>query len=249
MGVAIFFLMIALGFPISGKVTDKASDKAEVYSKALKIKDADMFNYAVSTRQGALITEGEFEAVDPVKFDEMTESFAYVTKTREDYVQKIRHIPEERDSKGNVTSPARTEIYWEWDVTGRNSLSSKKLSFFEKEYDTTKFSLIRSKSLYAEDFVKGASGRYLKTSSSTRYSYSGVPKAFSGSFVGVAGDDGLKSLDGKDKIILYSASIEDHIENASKGELRASMFFWLVWIMLTGGIIYAYVAMENNYLD
>lgn len=253
--IAISLFFVTIGFPVSNKILESKLDRAEIYQKALKVKEESTFQYALETRQGNLISEATFIAVDPVKFPEMTKTFIYVEKVKQEYVMKIRYIAEVTDSKGNVVSPARTETYWEWDNVGRLELMSNELSFFGTKYKTNLFSLISDHRVDASEVVKATNGgwldngKYYYETKSIRYYYNVIPKEFQASFIAVASDKGLVPANSEKSIRLQNYRMTELIEKQIRNVESGNIFFWIIWVLLIAAVIYGYLSLENRYLD
>lgn len=67
--IAIIFFMLATGFLISGNIASDIEEKNEVYHKALKIEDEDMYNHAKSIGVGNAFTYFSLDAVTPQSID------------------------------------------------------------------------------------------------------------------------------------------------------------------------------------
>lgn len=247
--IIIVFLMITLGFPLSNKILEGATESYEIHQKALKVKDSDTFGYAIKTQQGNLIAEGEFESVDPVNFPGYKGEFTEITKYKEKYVMKTRYIPEVKDSEGKTITPARTETYWEWDSAGSQTVTSKKFNYLGQEFNVSDFSLISRRSVDAKNVTDKAKGYYEYDGRKVRYYYKIIPVKFNTGFIAYSGENGLKDINGRSKITLSKNNIQEIVESSKASMERSEVVFWMIWILLTGGLIYGYVSLENRYLD
>ena len=109
LGVA---LLICAGIGIRGAIDSSGAEKARLYNTALQATKQDRFNYAVDSHQGRVIGSGTFTATKPVKFPEMSKTFAYIDKTREEYTMHTREVCS-TDSDGN--EHCHTETYYSWE--------------------------------------------------------------------------------------------------------------------------------------
>lgn len=105
--VVIISLMICLGLWVHGIIEDSMINDLEVYTKALKIDEVDMFNYACDTKVGNILVYDNAKTLDPVSLPELSNSYAVVAKYSEKYTEH-RTEEEYRDSDGNIHT--RTKI-------------------------------------------------------------------------------------------------------------------------------------------
>ena len=69
--ISIITIMILFGILISTKISEYQMDKNEIYNKAVKIEDRNMFQYGMDTNIGNAFVYGTLEAVDTVTYPEM----------------------------------------------------------------------------------------------------------------------------------------------------------------------------------
>ena len=67
--ISIIVIMILFGILISTKISEYQMDKNEIYNKAVKIEDQNMFQYGMDTNIGNAFVYGILEAVDTVTED------------------------------------------------------------------------------------------------------------------------------------------------------------------------------------
>jgi hypothetical protein len=77
----------------------------------------------------------------------------------------------------------------------------------------------------------------------TRYVYYTCPPSFDGIMVGNADNkayNGCKFIEGN--------NAEDYLKQAEKSINTGSVVFWVLWIMLTAGLVVGFYALENKWL-
>lgn len=155
-------LLLVMGFGIKDKINEGGERNARLYNTAIQATETGRFNYAIDSRQGKLLGYGTFTATQEVKFPEMSKGFAYVEKTKEEYVQKQREVCETHyrtetrtrtvtDADGNTSTETyteevpyevcHTETYYEWDYAGSDELSTPAFKLHGREYPAAAFAL------------------------------------------------------------------------------------------------------------
>lgn len=231
--IVIIAIMLTLGFIIHGSIDNAMMLKHQEYNTALRIEnDADMFNYGMSTNVGNAYVHGAVSAVDTVSYPEVKGEYSYIERVKEEYTQHTRVVTETHtDSKGNVYTTTRTEVYWTWDHVKTWSEHSKKITFLGAEFD------------YGKIDLPGAS--YIDTqyeTSDIRYVYSGAPiKA------DVVIYANLRNNTVNDVRQYFNTTIEEaHEMMTSKDGL---VIFWVVWIILMIGAVFGFVYIDNHWLE
>ena len=69
--ISIITVMILIGVLISSKISEHQMDKNEIYNKAVKIENTDLFWYGMDTNVGNAFVYGDLEAVDTVTYPEI----------------------------------------------------------------------------------------------------------------------------------------------------------------------------------
>lgn len=83
-----------------------------------------------------------------------------------------------------------------------------------------------------------------KESSHIRYKYYVHPRSVKGVMVGVCDDKTYKELD-----FTNDTTIEKMIERADKRLNSAPVIFWVLWMLLTAGLVALFYYFENNWLE
>lgn len=90
--ISIIAVMILVGILISAKITERQMDRNEVYNKAVKIDNQEMFSYGMRTNVGNAFVYGTLQAVDPVSYPEIDGSYMYVEKIKKRYTMHTRTV-------------------------------------------------------------------------------------------------------------------------------------------------------------
>ena len=82
--ISIIAVMLLIGVLISSKISEHQMDKNEVYNKAVKIEDDELFQYGMDTNVGNAFVYGDLEAVDTVTYPEIGGEYMYVERLKND---------------------------------------------------------------------------------------------------------------------------------------------------------------------
>lgn len=228
--IAICILLIAFSLitivSCNSKYQESVEERKQTIRTAVKVKDNDLFDYVLETRQGNIVANGEVKAIDPVKFEEMNQEFLFVKKSKERYVMKTRTVTY-TDSDGKTKT--KTETYWEWDEVSSEKVKSEELLLLDKKYPTSKFELPYSKDIDAKNVIDKGDFRYgyIYLKSDIRVGYEVIPKSFETTFLAKAGDKGLESIN-KNKIDLKNITYQSFMDK----ELKDSFFDKFVFVLL-----------------
>lgn len=111
----IVLVMIAVGFLISGAITEHMQREAEKYTTAVRVEDATQFTYGMKTDFGNALVYGELQAKEPVTDPALEGKYLTIRKVREEYTMHTRTVTY-TDSNGKTRT--KTETYWTWDYAG-----------------------------------------------------------------------------------------------------------------------------------
>lgn len=230
--VVILAVMLVFGFLIHGAIDDSLMLKHQEYNTALRIDgDADMFSYAMQTNIGNSYVHGTITTVDPVPCFEVGGEYSSVKKVKEKYTRHTRTVTETYVVNGKTKTRTRTEVYWTWDHVKTWSDSSSTIEFLEEQFPYGTISLP------GESYIDT-----IKESSHIRYKYYGAPTTCDATIYADLRDNTIS-----DVRTYHNTSIEDaHKFMTSKGEL---IIFWVLWIPLTGGAVFAFVYIDNHWLE
>lgn len=238
--IILFMIMITIGISISNSIKQGLEDKYIRFETALKIMDIENYNHSINTKLGDIITYGTFYAVTPVTNNRIKGEYTYLQEDEEHYVMKTRTVSYSCNcnSKGQCKTCYKTETYWEWDTVNTVKQKSSQIKFMNNEYDYNTFFN------YPESYIET-----VKVSSKVRFVYYGVPSVFDASFASNTSNGYITSF-GDGNIQLYpNKKPEEVISSEKSGVGLWTALFWIFWIILTGGALYGYVYLENDYLE
>lgn len=223
-------ILMIIGFIISDEIREYDLEQNKQYLQALKIRDKDIFEYAMQTNTGNAFVEGEMRALEPVTYDDLDKDYILVKKITEEYTMHTRLVTY-TDSKGK--SRTRTETYWTWDEIHRETKISKRVAFLDVEFKYAQFDFPSS------EFIKT-----VKVHSDLRYKYYGIPKTFKATIYSRLSNGNINS---ENVPVYVNTSIEDVLEELTSNANQ--ILFWCIWITLSLGMIYAFVVAENDWLN
>lgn len=228
--VSIVLFMFVVGLYFHNNIEDAVSDSNDKYNKAIKIEDKDLFEYGMRTNAGNAFVYGKLEAVDTVTYPEIGGKYMYVEKVKERYTMHSRTVC----TKVGKSHTCRVEYYWTWDRVGSAEISSKEVTFLDVKFSTSKFDLPRS------DYIDT-----IKESGRVRYKYYGVNTKYIGTIF-----TKLKDHTISDKSSFYNDhSIQEAYDSLISSDGVILFIFWLFWILLTGGLVYGFYYLENEWLE
>lgn len=227
--ISIVSILLILGMFISGYISEDHIDYKERMNKAIKIEDSELFKYSLDTNVGDIMIYGELKALNPVSYPELENNYLEVEKVKEVYTMHTRTITTSNGRGGTTT---RVQVYWTWDVKGRESKVSDNVEFCGVKFPSTKFILPD------RDYITT-----IKQSSDVRYKYYGSKLNYNGSILANISENNIN-----DHVKFHTnKSIEEVIDSESiniKG-----VIFWMIWIIFIGFIVYKFCILDNNWLN
>ena len=221
--IAIAAVMLLIGLALSNKISDWLLDRNAEYNKAVKITDAEMFQYGMRTDVGNAFVYGDYIAVDPVTYPEIGGGYMYIEKIKERYTMHTRTVT--RDKK------TYTETYYTWDRVGSEEKHCKQVSFLGVVFDAVKI-----QTPYTEHITT------IRESHNIRYVYNGTDAEHTGTIFTRLSDNTIS-----DKSPFYERDIEATIEHLeSEWQL---WLFWIGWIILICACLYGFCYLENEWLE
>lgn len=226
--VSIIAILLLIGVLISGKISESQMDRNEMYNKALKVEDADIFEYGMRTNIGNAFVYGDLIAVDSVGYPEIKGQYMYIEKIKERYTKHTRTVTKTVNGK----TQTKTETYWTWDRVGGESKKSETVSFLGVNFDSDKIVM---------------PGKYhiatIKESSRVRYVYNGVNAKNTGTIFTELKDETIS-----DETPFYAdMTIEETIEQLESG--IGLIIFWIFWILLICGSVVGFYYIDNRWLE
>lgn len=228
--VVIALLMLGLGFFIAESIRDKVSSDNEKYFKALKINNqAELFDYAIRTEVGDVLSFGQFKANQPISDRLIKGKYFAINKTEEHYTMHTRTV----SYKCGKHTCHRTETYWTWDEVGNEKFTTKTFSFLGRNFN---YNLI---DFHNYDYIDT-----VKTSSYVRFKFDGIPLEFKGTLF-----SNTKNNTIKENVLFPSESIKEVINDKENSAGEWVIGFWVAWsIFIIAGVI-GFMALENRYLN
>lgn len=225
--ISIIVMMILIGVLISGKISEHQMDKNEVYNKAVKIENTDLFQYGMDTNVGNAFVYGDLEAVDTVTYPEIGGEYMYVEKVKEKHTMHTRIVTH---SSGKITYTT-TETYWTWDRVGSEDIKCKEISFCGITFNSSKFDIP------CKDYIDT-----IKESSHIRYKYYGTGTKFTGTIF-----TELKDKTISDNTNFYNMNIEETVERLESD--GGEIVFWILWIILIIVCVFGFYYLNNKWLE
>ena len=144
---------------------DHANSEIQKYNTAVRVEDNNKFNYAVDSKQGRIISSGEFKTKDPVKFENFDGEYMKIIRILEEYRP---HTYVTCNGKGKC----QTHTYYSWDEVSRETKNSNTVIFRDRDYSLSKFN-------------------FSALERKKRYVFRVIDKELSGSFYAETNENGL----------------------------------------------------------
>ena len=231
--ISIIAIMLLFGVLIHGKISERQMDKNEIYNKAVKIENRDLFQYGMDTNIGNAFVYGELKAVDTVTYPEIGGEYMYVEKIKERYTMHTRRVAHTRTVNGKTTTYYTTETYWTWDRVGSEDKKCKELSFCDVVFDSSKIDIPY------EEYIDT-----IKESSHVRYKYYGTGTKFSGTIFADLRDNTIP----KGTSFYNNMTIEETHKCLETG-IGWLIVFWFFWIILIVGCVVGFYYLDNKWLE
>lgn len=230
--ISIITVMILIGVLISGKISEHQMDKNEIYNKAVKIENTDLFQYGMDTNVGNAFVYGDLEAVDTVTYPEISGEYMYVEKVKERYTKHTRQVSHTKTVNGKTQTYYTTETYWTWDRVSSEDIKCKEISFCGIAFKSNKFDIP------CTDYIDT-----IKESNHVRYKYYGTGTKFTGTIF-----TELKNKTISDNTNFYNnMNIEETVERLESG--GGEIVFWILWIILIIICVFGFYYLDNKWLE
>ena len=230
--VSIIAVMFLIGVLISGKISEHQMDKNEIYNKAVKIENTDLFQYGMDNNVGNDFVCGDLEAVDTVTYPEIGGEYMYVEKVKERYTKHTRQVAHTKTVNGKTRTYYTTETYWTWDRVSSEDIKCKEISFCGITFKSNKFNIPGT------DYIDT-----IKESSHIRYKYYATETKFTGTIF-----TELKDKTISDNTNFYNnMNIEETVERLESG--GGEIVFWILWIILIIICVFGFYYLDNNWLE
>lgn len=230
--ISIIAAMLLIGVLISGKISERQLDANEVYNKAVKIDNTDLFQYGMDTNVGNAFVYGDLVAVDTVTYPEIDGEYMYIEKVKERYTQHTRQVAHTRTVNGKSQTYYTTETYWTWDRVGSEDKKCQEISFCGIAFSSNKIDLPST------DYIDT-----IKESSRIRYKYYGIGTKYTGTIF----TDLRNQTISENTNFYVDKNIEETVEYLEAG--GGLIIFWIFWIALIGGCVFGFYYLDNKWLE
>ena len=224
--IVIVALMLVFGFILHGTISDALMLKYQEYNTALQInEDAEMFKYAMKTNVGNSFVYGKLECLDTVTYPDIDGQYSYIEKVREEYTAHTRVI-----STGKTTT---VQTYYTWDEKSSESIHCSKIAFLGVEFDygQIEFPTASEIAIIKDPF-----------DDDVRYVYYGSPTESIGTLY-----SDLRNNTINNSSFYAHRDIDSVIDSYESG--AELVLFWFGWILLTGGLVFIFVYIDNHWLE
>ena len=227
--ISIIAVMLLIGVLISNKISEHQLDANEIYNKAVKIDNSDLFQYGMDTNVGNAFVYGDLVAVDTVTYPEIGGEYMYIEKVKEKYTKHTRTVTY-KDSNGKTHT--KKETYWTWDRVSSEDKRCDKISFCGITFDSNKIDLPNT------DYIDT-----IKESSHIRYKYYGVGTNYTGTIFTDLRDQTISN----NTQFCINKNIEETVKQLESG--GGVVLFWIFWIVLICGCVFGFYYAENKWLE
>ena len=219
--ISIVAVMIAVGFLISGKISEHEMDKNEKYNKAVKINSQELFRHGMDTSVGDAFVYGDLQAVDTVSYPELDGEYMYVEKVKEIYTQHTRTVT---TVDGNGNTHTTTQTYWSWDAVSSEDIKCKEITFCGVKFPSNKVALPSKK------YINTVNESYY-----VRYNYYGIGTSYTGTIY-------TKLMNGT----MFYIFIEIH-DRIGGYPYKTMVLFVLVMILLNSQVQILFKRLDREY--
>jgi hypothetical protein len=244
--ICLFTILGAITLLIQNVAEEARYNKAKLYNTAIHAQTSDSFNYAVDSQQGNILTYGTFTTVDPVTHQDLHNEYFSVNKIEEEYTQHIEYY-----ECGTEESPQTcTRTYYTWDYNGSNKTTASKLSFHNREYSASLFSIPYSRTLNCDSIKLECKRGYVYENNDwfanegdIRWYYRVTDTNFSGSIFIDTKYGNFKPVEGN-LIAISPKTVEQQIKNANS---TTDITIFIIVLFIINLIICIVLFKENVY--
>lgn len=237
----IVFVMLLVGLFVSDAILQSAISKSEDYRTATVIENEDQFLYGMQTNFGHSLVYGEVSSDSSVTYDEIGSGFIYIEKHKEHYTRHTRTVTR-TDSNGKKHT--ETEVYYSWDHAWSDSRQVDDITFMGETfpYDAIDLPVER---LNLDSISVGNRMNYIYEGHDDRYYYNVTPLKITGTIFTSLHDNTIN-----DSSELYrDMNPQEVISHMESNETVYTVVFWVIWILLSGGLVFAFLYFDNKWLD
>lgn len=232
--VTIFAIMVGIGIWLSAPILSKATERYLAVASSVVVNTDEEFDYISRTNAGNFIANGTLSAIDTVRLEELPGVYSSVKKVKEEY-RLHTEVYTTTDSKGHTTTHTRT--YHSWDEVKHWNYKAERAMFRGKEFKIDEVYRVKTQK---DTIIKVKTKMF---ENDTRYVYYTAPVSFDGVMLGVATDKKYEN-----PRFINDLTAERYIKNKEKNLNGSTVLFWVLWILLTAGMIIGFYAFENKWL-
>lgn len=232
--ISIVLVMLTVGFFLNEKIASKNDEANQEYYQAMKIDaDAELFRYGMKTNVGNAFVSGTLVAVEPVSYQEISGEYAYVEKIKEEYTKHTRTVTETKIVNGKKQTYTTIKTYWTWDRVGSEEIHCDSIKFLGVDFH---YGTIGFPETYYIDTIDG--GYHI------RYKYYGCDTSYDGTIYAKLSGGTISEAQ-----FINGRNTEEAVDYMVGSGTASIVLFWVVWIVLTGGVVYGFCYLDNKWLE
>ena len=230
----ILAIMVGIGIWVSSPIMRGSTERYLDKMSSVSVTDSAEFDYIRRTDAGRFVAEGTLSAVDAVTLPELPKRYTYIRKVQEEYRLHTETYTT-TDSKGHTTVHTRT--YHSWDEIRHWTYETETVNFLGQNFKAEEVFRYRP----MKDTTIKAERKFFQND--TRYVYYTCPEIYDGIMTGVAKDKVYNSPSFRE-----GKTIDWYFKDAEASLQGGYILFWVLWILLTGGVITLFYCLENKWL-
>ena len=232
--VTILAIMVGIGVWLSAPILSKATERYLAVASSVVANTDDEFDYISRTNAGRFLANGTLSAIDTVRLEELPGVYSSVKKVKEEY-RLHTEVYTTTDGKGHTTTHTRT--YHSWDEVKHWNYKAERAMFRGKEFKIDEVYRVR---IQKDTIIKVKTKMF---ENDTRYVYYTAPVSFDGVMLGSA-----MNRKYEEPKFINGLTAEEYIKNTERKLNGNTVLFWILWSLLTAGMIAGFYALENKWL-
>lgn len=232
--VTILAIMVGIGVWLSAPILSKATERYLAVASSVVANTDDEFDYISRTNAGRFLANGTLSAIDTVRLEELPGVYSSVKKVKEEY-RLHTEVYTTTDGKGHTTTHTRT--YHSWDEVKHWNYKAERAMFRGKEFKIDEVYRVR---IQKDTIIKVKTKMF---ENDTRYVYYTAPVSFDGVMLGSA-----MNRKYEEPKFINGLTAEEYIKNTERKLNGSTVLFWILWSLLTAGMIAGFYALENKWL-
>ena len=232
--VTILAIMVGIGVWLSAPILSKATERYFAVASSVVANTDDEFDYITRTNAGRFLANGTLSAIDTVRLEELPGVYSSVKKVKEEY-RLHTEVYTTTDGKGHTTTHTRT--YHSWDEVKHWNYKAERAMFRGKEFKIDEVYRVR---MQKDTIIKVKTKMF---ENDTRYVYYTAPVSFDGVMLGSA-----MNRKYEEPKFINGLTAEEYIKNTERKLNGNTVLFWILWSLLTAGMIAGFYALVNKCL-